>query len=350
MCDVSSLKAPEAKKFSYYSFDKIMSYNATYMFVVGARGLGKTYGAKKFVIKDALRNGNQFIYLRRYKTELLGRGTFFADIAHEFPTHDLRVNGSMAEAAPITTRTEKKRKWEVIGYFASLSTAQTQKSVAYPKVKTILYDEFIIEKGALHYLAREAKILNDFFSTVDRYKDKTRVIFMANAISIDNPYFLEYKILPQEGEEIVIKGGGFIACHFVDSAQFGSEVLQTKFGKFIADTEYAEFAVGNKFADNNDNMIGTKGGKASYTFTVETRSGIFSVWIDWAGPYFYIQERRPKEESLFLTTVPEWMTNDKVLAHNGHKLFGYLRAAFRGGRAFFDTPVARNAFIELFQR
>lgn len=348
MCDVSSLKAPP--KFSYYSFDKIMSYNATYMFVVGARGLGKTYGAKKFVIRDALRNGNQFIYLRRYKTELTGRGTFFADIAHEFPTHDLRVNGMMAEAAPIGTRSQQKRKWEIIGYFASLSTAQTQKSVAYPKVKTILYDEFIIEKGALHYLSKEAKILNDFFSTVDRYKDKTRIIFMANAISIDNPYFLEYKILPKEGEEIVIKGDGFIACHFVDSDQFGSEVLKTKFGKFIADTEYAEFAVGNKFADNNDNMLGTKGGKASYTFTVETRSGIFSVWIDWAGPYFYIQEKRPKHESLFLTTVPEWMTNDKVLAHNGHKLFGYLRAAFRGGRAFFDTPVARNAFIELFQR
>jgi hypothetical protein len=347
-----SLPELAKKSLPYYSFDKIMSYNATYMFVVGARGLGKTYGAKKFVIRDALRTDgeNQFIYLRRFTKELQGRGTFFADIAQEFPDYDLRVSGMNAEYAPITTRGDKKRHWKVMGYFMALSTAQKQKSVAFPKVKTILFDEFIIEKGALHYLPNESKILNDLFSTVDRWKDKTRVIFMANSVSITNPYFLAYKIRPDQEGEIVIRGGGFIACHFVDSAEFGTAVYKTKFGQFIADTEYAEFAVGNKFADNNDNMIGTKGSKASYTFTIETPAGIFSVWIDWAGPYFYIQERRPKEESLFLTTVPELMTNDKVLAHNGHKLFGYLRAAFRGGRAFFDTPVARNAFIELFQR
>lgn len=347
-----SLPELAKKSLPYYSFDKIMSYNATYMFVVGARGLGKTYGAKKFVIRDALRtNGeNQFIYLRRFTKELQGRGTFFADILQEFPDYDLRVNGMVAEYAPTSTRGDKKRNWSVMGYFMALSTAQKQKSVAFPKVKTILFDEFIIEKGALHYLPNESKIFNDLFSTVDRWKDKTRVIFMANAVSITNPYFLAYKIRPDQEGEIAIRGNGFIAVHFVDSAEFGTAVYKTKFGQFIADTEYAEFAVGNKFADNNDNMIGTKGSKASYTFTIETPAGIFSVWIDWAGPYFYIQERRPKTESLFLTTVPELMTNDKVLAHNGHKLFGYLRAAFRGGRAFFDTPVARNAFIELFQR
>lgn len=347
-----SLPKLATKALPYYSFDKIMSYNATYMFVVGARGLGKTYGAKKFVIRDALRtNGdNQFIYLRRYTKELEGRGTFFADIEHEFPDYDLRVNGKIAEYSPRRTRGDKKRSWFLMGYFMALSTAQKQKSVAYPKVKTILYDEFIIEKGALHYLPNESKVFNDLFSTVDRYKDKTRVIFMANAVSITNPYFLAYKIRPDQEGEIVIRGGGFIACHFVESSEFGTAVYETKFGKFIAGTEYADFAVENVFADNNDNMIGLKTGRASYSFTIETPEGIFSVWIDYAGPYFYIQEKRPKEEGLFLTTVPEKMTNDKVLAHNGHKLFSYLRAAYRGGRAFFDSPTSRNAFIELFNR
>lgn len=334
----------------YYSFDKVFSYNAVFNFVVGARGLGKTYGAKKFAIRDALRNGNQFIYLRRYKTELNGRGTFFADIEHEFPDHDLRVNGSLAESADSSTRGEKKRKWTVIGYFASLSTAQTQKSVAYPRVKTILFDEFIIEKGALHYLPNEAKMFNDFFSTVDRWKDKTRVIFMANSVSIMNPYFIEYDIKPDEEGEIVRRGDGFIVCHFVESKEFGTAVYDTKFGKFIKGTEYADFSVESQFADNNTNMLGFKPENAKYTFTVETRSGIFSVWIDWGGPYFFIQSKRPKEEGLFMTTVAEWMTNDKVLATNSDKLFGYMRAAFRGGRAFFDSPRSRNAFIDIFQR
>ena len=30
----------------YYSFNKVLSRNAVYNFILGARGLGKTYGAK----------------------------------------------------------------------------------------------------------------------------------------------------------------------------------------------------------------------------------------------------------------------------------------------------------------
>ena len=54
----------------YYDFSKLVSYNALLSFVIGERGVGKTFGAKKFVVNDSLKNGNQFVYLRRYKTEL----------------------------------------------------------------------------------------------------------------------------------------------------------------------------------------------------------------------------------------------------------------------------------------
>ncbi len=338
----------------YYTFDKVWSFNAVFNFVVGARGLGKTFGAKKFVIKDAIKRGNQFIYLRRYRTELNGRGTFFADIEQEFPDYDLRVNGNVAEYAPIGTRDEKKRKWTIMGYFVSLSTAQTQKSIAYPKVKTIIYDEFIIEKGALHYLPDEAIAFNNFFSTVDRWKDKTRVLFLANSVSIMNPYFLEYDIKPDEEGEFVQRRDGFILCHFVDSELFGTAVYRTKFGKFIAGSEYADYSVGNQFKDNHDAMLDTKSSNAVYTYTLETRQGIFSVWIDYGGPmsggpFFYIQERRPKQELLF-TLVDEWMTSEKTLVTTSDKLMQYLRSGFRNGKAFFDSSKSRNAFTEVFRR
>ena len=120
------------KQMAYYSFDKIYSYNAIYNFIVGARGLGKTYGWKKKVIAAAIKRGDQFIYLRRYKDELkASRNTFFADIYHEFPKWDFRINGEYAEMAPAKTREEgKKRVWQVIGHFMPLSIAQGRKSVA----------------------------------------------------------------------------------------------------------------------------------------------------------------------------------------------------------------------------
>lgn len=57
---------------------------------------GKSYGAKKFVIKQFLKKGYQFLYLRRYQVELdkvfqkdnSGKD-FFSDIRSEFPDVDL---------------------------------------------------------------------------------------------------------------------------------------------------------------------------------------------------------------------------------------------------------------------
>lgn len=101
------------KKFSYYSFSNVLSYGGVFNMVMGARGLGKTYGAKKIVIKNAINKGQQFIYLRRYKTELKGRASFFADIADEFPDEEFRVEGQFA-------RRKVGERWETIGYFIPL--------------------------------------------------------------------------------------------------------------------------------------------------------------------------------------------------------------------------------------
>ena len=54
----------------FYDFNKLLSYNALLNFVIGERGVGKSFGAKKFVISDYLKSGNEFVYIRRYKTEL----------------------------------------------------------------------------------------------------------------------------------------------------------------------------------------------------------------------------------------------------------------------------------------
>lgn len=334
----------------YYSFDRVFSYNAGYNFIVGARGLGKTYGAKQHVIRNAIRKGEQFIYLRRYKSEIKGAHTFFADIQHEFPEWDLRVNGSFAEMAPVESRNEKKRKWRTIGYFVALSNAQAQKSVAYPLVTTILFDEFIIEKGMLHYLPNEAKALNDFYLTVDRWKDKTRVLFLANSLTITNPYFLEYDIMPERdgNDQIIVKKNGFLVAHFPDSAAFSKGVFKTRFGQFIEESDYANYAVGNEFADNHDHMLGSKGPRATYHMTIEGAKGIYSVWVDWHQNNYFIQEKRPKQE-VICTLLPSKMSEGKRLLLRSDKRLQYLRAAFSQGRIWFDTPRSRNAFIDIFK-
>lgn len=350
------------KALAYYDYRKLLSFNAPYTICVGGRGLGKTYGAKKKVIKDAikgfssesglLRTFNQFIYLRRYKPELrLAKDTFFSDIEHEFPDYDFRVSGIEAQIAPVSTRDDRKRFWTTIGWFLTLVTAQHYKSVSFHNVKTIIFDEFIIERGAIHYLPNEATILNNFYSTVDRYKDKTKVIMLANSVSITNPYFIEWDINPKDADKngIVKKYKGFIVCHFPDSKEFNNQAYETVFGQFIKGTDYANYAVENQFADNHDALISEKLSRAIYLYTLEGKEGAFSVWYDSRDDAFFCQEKRPKNETYF-TLIPENMTEEKILLMWRDRPLSTLRGSFRRGRVWFDKPATRNAFFEIFKQ
>ena len=76
----------------YYNVDNALSYNALFTMIMGGRGIGKTYSAKVRAIKNFLNKGEQFVYLRRYKTELKKIKNFFNDVVKEFPNHKFTAN------------------------------------------------------------------------------------------------------------------------------------------------------------------------------------------------------------------------------------------------------------------
>nr|DAK67398.1 MAG TPA: DNA encapsidation protein [Caudoviricetes sp.] len=335
-----------SKKFDYYSFDKILSRNAVFNMVMGARGVGKSYGAKKYVLKRAIERGEEFIYLRRYKTELKTRGSFVADVAPEFPEQEFEIRGG---ALCWRNKGEGKDAWRKAGYFLALSTSAQHKSTPYPKVTTIIFDEFIIETGTIHYLKDEVKTLLDFYSTVDRYQDRTRVLMLSNAISIMNPYFIKWHITPTPGKVFITYGDGFVAAQFVDSDRFASQVATTRFGRFVTDfdEEYADYSIDNAFADNTNQFVQRKSGTAEYMFTVKTDLGVFSLWMD--GGTLFCQQKRPRVERVYNTNKMS-LREGEVLMSYSDKIAEMLRGSYRKGRVFFDSPQSRNAFAEIFVR
>lgn len=339
------------KKHPWYRTDVPLSYNAIINMIVGARGLGKTYGFEKHHIRRALEHGEEFIYLRRYVEELkTAKDTFFNAVGNEFPEWDFRVNGMVAEAAHEYTRDQKKRPWKKIGYFVSLSTAQRMKSVSFAQVHWILFDEFIIEKGLTRYLPNEVTALLNFYSTVDRNQDRVRVFMLANSVSIMNPYFIEWDIQPDQMSELETRRNGFLLIHFPDSADFKQSVSNTRFGRFIAGSEYEAYAVGNQFSDGTAEMVEVKPPHARHVFNIETRSGKFSVWNDFVDGEWYAQQKLPKGSHTLYTNDPARMGEGKVLVSYAEQPLSTLRTAFKQGRVLFDKPQTRNSFIEIFKR
>lgn len=333
----------------YYDTQPAWSRNGVWNFVVGARGLGKTFGFKRDAIKRAIERGEQFILLRRFQTELSTRMSFFDDVGFLFPDYDFRVHGMFAQMAHIDSRDDRKRPWATIGFFVALTGAQKHKGTSYHKVTTIIFDEFIIERGYNQYLPDEVTVFTNFFSTVDRNKDKTRAFFLANSVSIMNPYFIEYKVRPDESKNgWVTRRDGFIVVHFPDSKAFSTAVYSSRFGQFIKDSEYADYAVENTFEDNNDWLLNIKDVKARYQYTLETKVGVFSVWYSTMQKTYFVQKQRPKLEKIY-TLIPSKMRDGKTLLTTRERLLVLARAAFKNGSMYFDEPETRNAFIEVFK-
>lgn len=124
----------------YYDGSKAISYNALFNFIIGGRSIGKTYYFKRQVIRDFIKKKKQFIYLRRYKTEFKGDDgnkieSFFDDVKWEFENHNFCVKAGKFYI-----------DGEIAGFYMPLSTSSIFKSVPFPNVATILFDEFIIDK------------------------------------------------------------------------------------------------------------------------------------------------------------------------------------------------------------
>ena len=141
----------------YYNFDKVFSYNALINLVVGGRGIGKSFNSKLAVIKRFLKTGEQFVYVRRYKTELDSAvPTFFQSIQAKgyFEDHVFKVRKSKM-------LTEFYCDGEICGYAIALSTSNVLKSAEFPNVKTIIFDEYPIEDTRhKHYLKNEGRGCN----------------------------------------------------------------------------------------------------------------------------------------------------------------------------------------------
>ena len=211
----------------YYDYSKILSYNAFINFLIGERGVGKTYGASKFVIKQFINKGEEFVYIRRYKSELSKAvPEFFKSIIanDEFPNHKLATKGNKF----IIDDT-------VAGYSFSLSTAQSLKSTNFPKVKNIIFDEFIIEEGQNHYIKNEVENFLGMLESIARTKD-VRVFMLANAVTITNPYFIYFDITLPYNTDIKTYRDGLILVQYMYNEEYRKVKAQTKLGRLTANT------------------------------------------------------------------------------------------------------------------
>lgn len=325
----------------FYDFNKLLSYNALLNFVIGERGVGKSYGAKKYCVNHWKKKRKQFVYLRRYKTELkkaLGTNKepkFFNQIKKEFPEDKL---SNSAESFYCNG--------EVIGYAMPLSTANILKSSSYEDVDTIIFDEFTIDKGTYHYLQNEVIQFLDVIETVARLRD-IRVILLGNAISITNPYFAFFNLSLPYNSEFKLFKDGLIVVNYIKNMEYRKAKKETRFGKLIEGTSYGKYAIDNEMLRDSKAFVRKKSNNVKFYFIFIVNGVYYGVWIDYKEKLMFVShDYDPNCPFIFSLNTNDHTEQTLFIKVKNNPFFKTMISYYRLAKLNFESQQIKNEVME----
>ena len=323
----------------YYNIDKILTYNAFLNLLIGERGVGKTYSVSKFVTKEYIKKSYEFVYVRRYKSELNKSSRKFFDalkVNKEFSGHTLEVKGNTFLIDGMTA-----------GYSIALSTAQALKSVNFSRVKYIIFDEFILENGGSHYIKNEVEVFLGLIETVARMRD-VRVFMLGNAVTPYNPYFMFFNLTIPYNNDIKTFKDGLILVQFMNNQEYRNTKKESKFGRLVKDTEYEEYAINNSFRLDNQNFIAHKTGTSKFSFAIKYKDNILGIWLDFNIGRVFVSNNYINNGSIFACTNEDHTPNTMLLSvakqYKGFKIF---INNYKLGNVYYENPKIKNLCSEI---
>ena len=184
------------KKSIYWNPSKLIGTGADFMLCIGQRGNGKTYGILKYFLQQYKKTKKRFCYLRRWDEDIKAyrMEQLFA------PFRNL-IDELFGDEFTIVYKNHKfylvngnGTKVDTLGYVLSISSSAHTKSISYPNVGYILYDEFIRMTGEQE-LRDELSRFDNTLSTIIRGDNvNVKVFMLANTVSKYSPFFLRFAI------------------------------------------------------------------------------------------------------------------------------------------------------------
>lgn len=182
----------------YYSLTKILKTNSQYNMIIGERSNGKTYAVLKYCVEQYFKTGKQFVYLRRWSTDTTPKrlNQLFTSLILDGVLQETRYDTITYRTGCFYLATYGKdgkpvyADTDCIGYGMSLNDNEHNKSISYPLVTTIVFDEFL----ATTYLPNEFMLLMNTISTIVRDRDDVKIFMLGNTVNPYSPYFDEFGI------------------------------------------------------------------------------------------------------------------------------------------------------------
>ena len=236
----------------WVNWDYIINQNSAFTMVVGARGVGKTYGLMKY----CLEHERKFIYLRRLKSQLdqcaNNAGNPFKKLNTDLG-RDVKPKGSNGGVL-------FSEEDHVIALGVALSTVANVRGFDYSDYDLIIFDEAVASEGE-RPIPHEFNAFLNFYETVNRNRElegkiPVQVVLLGNANRLTNPYYSGWHFMKTALN--MLKGGQMVWRN-ADGSRLMIQLLGSEISARKADTALYKNASDGFLSMALDNAFRTDG-------------------------------------------------------------------------------------------
>lgn len=331
------------KESKYINTDQFQTKDYPMTYIIGARGVGKTVNSLALNLKRCYQQHTQFIYLRRFQTEIDTLGLplkLLTELVGEEITKDTIKDdsGRISNMLLVNGRP--------VCYLLALSVAAKYKSNDYSNVDNVIYDEFIdIRKRELK---NETTLFINFMMTVFRDFSKYRVLFLANATDIFNCYFLNFEIMPK-GKITKFRQKGIKIVMYQTSQELASEHARSILAKQVSLLEGDDgSSLANNFTVNYEDFVRPLTKQAKQKRLLKLNNQLYGLYFDPSYPANLISTKFNKENKFKQACTYADITEDFPLMPVDD--FLNLKGLFYQNKLFFNNAKTRTMFMRLIKK
>lgn len=325
--------------------DSILATGYPFIFIIGARGIGKTYGVLQY-IKEKDRKA---IILRRTQVEsdIIGNPAFhpYKKLCTDHDWHITTAPIVKNVAGVFETDTDDNITGPEFAYIAALSTFANLRGFDTSDVDIIYLDEFIPEAGKTPIKSEFEKFLN-MYETVNRNRELSgckpvQAICTANSNTIDNPYFIGLGIvnkiysMQQKGKSIYTDDKRGLLVISLANSPISQQKENTALYRLAAGSTYNDMALSNMYSGTDNTRISKKERMIEYRpmFTI----GEITIYRHKSQLKYYVSTHKQGAGDTFTAS-----SDDILRCKNKYSFI--MGTAFFEDRIIFEDAVSQVLF------
>ena len=184
------------------------------------------------------------------------------------------------------------------------------------------------------------------FDNTARERQDVRCICLANAIKWNNPYFAKYKFKPMDNGYQKVNNNDVLLCVYQNEL-YDENNKKSWLANVSGESDYAESAFSNKFADVNDNFICRRSQDSFLMFNIKWKDGIYGVWASHDDTRYVVSYAYNPDIKTMCYTASDMSPNLLLLNKSEHPLNKLLKRAFSNGYLYYEDLYIRDVIYDI---